>query len=68
MPRPSFSLLPRSHELPRTVLTKLSEKGYERCSYRGFGRCTEAKVERKPLLGGPQGYDLDTSRAFRTVS
>ena len=27
------------------VRKKLSEKGYEHCSDRGFGRCTEAKME-----------------------
>jgi hypothetical protein len=34
-------------ELPRTLLLKLSEKGYEQRSDRGSGRYTEAKTDRK---------------------
>jgi hypothetical protein len=37
---------------------------YERRSDRGFGRCTEVKMERKPLFGGPQGYAAGAFRGF----
>jgi hypothetical protein len=53
------------HELPRE---RLSEKGYEQRSKRGFGRYTERKMDRKPLLGGPLGYPRSASETFRTVS
>jgi hypothetical protein len=33
-----------------------------------FEVCTEAKMERKPLLGSLQGYPLGVSEAFPTVS
>jgi hypothetical protein len=35
---------------------KLSEKGYEQHSDRGFGWYTEGEMYEKTLIGGPQGY------------
>ena len=37
---------------------------YERRFDRGLGRCTEVKMERKPLFGGPQGYAAGAFRGF----
>ena len=52
----------------QTVSLKRSEKGYEHCSDRGFGDVRRAKMERKPVLGGPQGYAVGAAGAFRTIS
>jgi len=35
------------------VLEKLSEKGYEQCSNREFGRYGEHEIGQKELLGSP---------------
>ena len=49
-------------------LEKLSEKGCEHPSNPEFGWYTEDEMAEKPLLGGPQGYAVGASEAFRTVS
>ena len=54
--------------LPGIHLLKLSEKGCEHPSNPEFGRYTEDEMAEKPLLGGPQGYAVGASEAFRTVS
>ena len=50
-------------------LEKLSEKGYEHFSDRGFGRCMEDKMGRKPLSASrratPCGRIWDFSDSFR---
>jgi hypothetical protein len=46
---------------------KLSEKGYEQCSERGFGRRRKAKKGRKDRSGALYGYTADSSDPFRTV-
>ena len=51
-----------------SCLEKPSEKGYEQRSERGFGRYEEDEGAEKSLLGGPSGYAIDASEAFRTVS
>ena len=56
------------YELPRIHLLRLSEKGYEQHSDRGFGWYTEGEMYEKSLIGGPQGYAASASKAFRTVS
>ena len=47
---------PLKGELRRISLLKLSEKGYEQHSDRGFGWYTEGEMYEKTLIGGPQGY------------
>jgi hypothetical protein len=56
------------YELPRTLLLKLSEKGSSNARSPDSAAIRSTKWAEKCLLGGPQGYALDASEAFRTVS
>src|SRR3712207_3137813 len=56
-------------QLPRTPLLRLSEKGYEQWSERGFGRYREDKMRREiPFQRSVGLQTASTSEAFRTVS
>jgi hypothetical protein len=57
-----------AYRLPRILLLKLSEKGYEQRSEHGFGRYKEGEGAEESVLGGPQSCAIDASEAFRTVS
>src|SRR3712207_1190024 len=47
-----------------SCLEKLSEKGYEHCSNRVFGRCTETEMERKAPPWRPTGLRRGRVRGF----
>jgi hypothetical protein len=47
---------------------KLSEKCFEQRSTRGFGRHTEAKMDREYRFCGFEGHVEGVLEAFRTVS
>jgi hypothetical protein len=63
-PHTDEAMLDRGYGLPRIHLLKLSEKGCEQRSDRGFGRCTEAKMERKALSLAAHKVLLQATRDF----
>ena len=62
----------RGYELPRishrrssqNSFMKLSEKGYEQRSDRGFGWYTEGEIDRKAPLWRPEGLRCERVRGF----
>ncbi len=54
----------RGYRVLGIYLPNLSEKGYEQRSDRGFGRCTEAKMERKAPPWRPTGLRCRCVQGF----